>query len=120
MNSQELVRGLSERLGLPGLQADPQQGCALSFPDGLKVDLRFGAGATALCFIATLGTLAAPARARRAFGPRVGRQGAVHAAARGRAAQARTVAGLGLEHPVMALEAAIARIEARRGRGERP
>ncbi len=62
MDSHEMVRGLSERLGLPGLQADPQRGCALAFPDGLKVDLRFGASATALCFIATLGTLAAPAR----------------------------------------------------------
>lgn len=62
MNSHELVRGLSDRLGLPGLQADPQRGCALVFPDGLKVDLRFGAGAAGLCFIATLGSLAGPTR----------------------------------------------------------
>ncbi len=68
MNSHELVQALAQRLGLPGLEAHPQRGCALSFPDGLKVDLRFGAGATALCFIATLGTLAAPARSQALAG----------------------------------------------------
>jgi len=68
MNSHELVQALAQRLGLPGLEADPQRGCALSFPDGLKVDLRFGAGATALCFIATLGTLAAPTRSQALAG----------------------------------------------------
>lgn len=62
MNSHELVQGLSERLALPGLQADPQRGIALAFSDGLRVDLRFGAGATGLCFIATLGSLAVEAR----------------------------------------------------------
>lgn len=62
MDAIELVRGLSDRLGLHGLQADPHRGCALAFPDGLKVDLRFGAGATGLCFVASLGTLAGPNR----------------------------------------------------------
>lgn len=62
MDSFELVRGLSVRLGLPGLQADPEVGCALAFPDGLTVDLRFQAGATGLCFVATLGTLSASVR----------------------------------------------------------
>lgn len=62
MDSLELVCGLSERLGLPDLQADPAVGCALAFPDGLMVDLRFREGATGLCFIATLGLLAASNR----------------------------------------------------------
>lgn len=57
MKARDLMQGLARRLRLSHWQADAQGACALSFPDGLKVDLCFVEGMDGLCFVATLGTL---------------------------------------------------------------
>ncbi len=62
MNAQELIAALGERLGLRDWAVDAQGACALSFPDGLRVELRFIEGRSGVCLVATLGELTRASR----------------------------------------------------------
>ncbi len=62
MNADELLQGLGARLGIANWRANGRGACALSFPDGLAVDLRFVEGMDGLCFVATLGALVSTGR----------------------------------------------------------
>jgi len=62
MDAHELLKGLGARLGIGDWRADGRGACALSFPDGLSIELRFIDGMDGLCFVATLGELVSTRR----------------------------------------------------------
>ncbi len=68
MSPQELVSALGARLGLPEWTLDARGACAVTMPDGLRMELRFMEGRHGFCLMFSLGELTQVARSEAVAG----------------------------------------------------
>lgn len=68
MSPQELVGALGARLGLPEWALDARGACALTLPDGLRMELRFMEVRQGFCLTFSLGELTQVARSEAVAG----------------------------------------------------
>lgn len=68
MSPQELVSALGACLGLPQWTLDARGACALTWPDGLRMELRFIEGRHGFCLMFSLGELTQVARSEAVAG----------------------------------------------------